>query len=216
VYFKGFWFKQFDKKQTNKEEFRISPDNEIKIPMMRLIYEDTRFSYAETDKLKILELPYEGDELSMIILLPKKDNLKAVEESLSSEKLSEWKGLLRSEKVNVYLPKFKFETKYFMAQDLKNMGMPNAFSTDADFSGMTGQKDLFISQVIHQAFVDVNEEGTEAAAATAVTMETTAMPPKPEPRKTFKADHPFIFIIQDRETGNILFVGRVSDPTKGE
>jgi serpin B len=209
IYFKGFWIKQFDKKDTKEEDFRISPDNKIKAQMMRLTGEEANFNYAETDKLQILELPYEGNELSMLILLPKGDDLKAVEESLSSEKLSEWKSLLRSEEVNIYLPKFKFETKYFMAQDLKKMGMPTAFSLEADFSGMTGQRDLFISQVIHQAFVDVNEEGTEAAAATAVMMETGLAEPK-----IFKADHPFIFIIQERETGNILFIGRVSDPIK--
>lgn len=214
IYFKGFWLKQFDKKYTREEDFRVSSDNKIKVQMMRLAGEEANFNYAETDKLQILELPYEGNELSMLILLPKEDDLKAVEESLSSEKLSEWKSLLRSEEVNVYLPKFKFETKYFMAQDLSVMGMPTAFGGGADFSGMTGKKDLFISEVIHQAFVDVNEEGTEAAAATAVIMLGKAMPSEPKPIKIFKADHPFIFIIQDREESNIIFVGRVSDPTK--
>ncbi|MDP2922146.1 MAG: serpin family protein [Candidatus Omnitrophota bacterium] len=219
IYFKGFWLKQFDKKDTKEEDFRISPVNKIKAQMMRLTGEEIRFNYGETDKLQILELPYEGNELSMLILLPKEDALKAIEESLNSEKLSEWKGLLRNEGVNVYLPKFKFEAKYFMAKDLKSMGMPIAFTLgidfggQADFSGMTGNKVLNIDEVIHQAFVEVNEEGTEAAAATAVVMKAASIA-MPKPVKIFKADHPFIFIIQDRETGNILFVGRVSDPTK--
>ncbi|MFH0762728.1 MAG: serpin family protein [Candidatus Omnitrophota bacterium] len=219
IYFKGFWLKQFDKKDTKEEDFRVSPGNKIKTQMMRLTGEEANFNYAETDKLQILELPYEGNDLSMLILLPKEDDLKAMEESLNSEKLSEWKKLLKNEEVNVYLPKFKFETKYFMAQDLKSMGMPTAFSLgidfggEADFSGMTGNKRLNIDQVIHQAFVEVNEEGTEAAAATAVVM-TEGLSMLPKPIKIFKADHPFIFIIQDRDTGNILFVGRVSDPTK--
>jgi serpin B len=218
IYFKGFWLKQFDKKDTKEEDFRISPDNKIRVQMMHLAGKEAHFYYAETDELQILELSYEGNELSMLILLPKEDDLKAVEESLNSEKLSEWKSFLRGEEVNVYLPKFKFETKYFMAQDLKSMGMPTAFTLgidfggEADFSGMTGNKRLNIDQVIHQAFVDVNEEGTEAAAATAVAMGVMAC--MPEPIKIFKADHPFIFLIQDKETGNILFVGRVSDPTK--
>ena len=218
IYFKGFWLKQFDKKDTKEEDFRVSPDNKIKAQMMRLTGKEANFNYAETDKLQILELPYEGEELSMLILLPKEDDLKAVEESLNSEKLSEWKKLLRNEKVNVYLPKFKFENKYFMAQDLKDMGMPTAFTLgidfggEADFSGMTGNKKLNIDMVIHQAFVEVNEEGTEAAAATAVEMAPAAGPS--DRIKIFKADHPFIFIIQNSETGNILFVGRVSDPTK--
>ncbi|MBD3252855.1 serpin family protein, partial [Candidatus Pacearchaeota archaeon] len=108
----------------------------------------------------------------------------------------------------VYLPKFEFDTKYFMKDTLSELGMSTAFSSNADFSGMTGNRDLFISFVIHQAYVMVDEKGTEAAAATAVGMELTAV----EPRKIFRADHPFIFIIQEKETGNILFLGRVVDP----
>lgn len=219
IYFKGFWFKQFDKKNTKEEDFRISSDNKIKAQMMHLPAEEENSYYGETENIKILELPYEGYDLSMLILLPKEDDLKAIEESLTYEKLSEWKKLLRYEKVGVYLPRFKFETKYFMADDLKEMGMPSAFTSgidfggQADFSGMTGNKELNIDKVIHQAFVEVNEEGTEAAAATAVVMTLSGMP-MPKIPKIFRADHPFIFIIQDRSTGNILFMGRVSDPTR--
>lgn len=219
IYFKGFWLKQFDKKYTKEEDFKISPANKIKAQMMHLPAKESNFNYGETGSLKILELPYEGNALSMLILLPKEDDVGAVEESLNSEKLAEWKNLLRNEKVSVYLPKFKFETKYFMAQGLKEMGMAAAFTAgidsggEADFSGMTGSRKLNIDEVIHQAFVDVNEEGTEAAAATAAMMGFGGIP-IPKPIKIFKADHPFIFIIQDRNTGNILFMGRVSDPTK--
>ncbi len=213
IYFKGFWLKQFNKNNTKEEEFRISPDIKIKTQMMHLNGKEAKFNYAETDNLQILELPYEGDDLSMIILLPKEDDLSVLEGSLSAEKLSEWKTSLRIEQVDLYVPKFKFETKSFMAEDLQEMGMPTSFGVGADFSGMTGVRDLFISQVIHQAFIDVNEEGTEAAAATAVVM-SRGMAMKPDPIKIFKADHPFIFIIQDRETGNILFMGRVSNPSK--
>ncbi len=213
IYFKGFWLKPFDKKETNKEDFRITPDNKIKVQMMHLNGKEANFYYAETDKLQILELPYEGDDISMLILLPKGDDIKGIEESLDSEKLSAWKNSQKREEVIVYLPKFKFETKYFMAHDLNDMGMPTAFKHGADFSGMTGDKRLKIDDVIHQAFVDVNEEGTEAAAATAVIMALKAVA-VPKSTKIFKADHPFIFLIQDRETENILFVGRVSDPTK--
>lgn len=215
IYFKGFWLKQFDKNDTEEQDFRVTPDNKIKVQMMHLTGEDANFNYAETDNLQILELPYEGNELSMIILLPKEDDLKAVEQSLNLENLSQWKELLSNEEVHVYLPKFKFETKYFMAQDLQDMGMPTAFTPGidfggkADFSGMTGNKRLNIAEVIHQAFVEVNEEGTEAAAATAaVDVESISSP------SLFKANHPFIFIIQQKNTGNILFMGRVSDPTK--
>jgi serpin B len=216
IYFKGFWLKQFNKKDTEETDFMIGPGNKIKTQMMHLSGKEAEFNYAETDQLQILELPYEGDDLSMLILLPKADDLKAVENSLSVEQLAAWQDLLRKEKMNIYLPKFKFETKYFMANDLKQMGMPTAFLGDVDFSGMTGNKELNIDEVIHQAFVDVNEEGTEAAAeaaaATAVIMAKGAAMPKPV--KEFRADHPFIFIIQEQTTGNILFFGRVSDPTK--
>ena len=219
IYFKGLWLEQFDKKDTKEEDFRLSPDNKIKVEMMRFPGQ-REFNYAETINLQILELPYEGRELSMLILLPKGDDLKSTEEFLNSGKLSELKRLFRNEEVLVYLPKFKFGTKYLMAEDLISMGMHTAFTPgidwggEADFSGMTGNKRLNISAVIHQAFVEVNEEGTEAAAATAVVMAASYGVEEPKPIKTFKADHPFIFIIQENETGNILFVGRISDPTK--
>jgi len=207
IYFKGKWVEQFDEDSTRDADFRVSPDNIVKVPMMRNT-ED--FNYAETDDLLILEMLYEGEELSMIILLPKED-LASLEQSLTAEKLAEWKNLLSKERVSVQIPRFKFETKYYMKDTLMDMGMPVAFSENADFSGMTGKRDLFISNVIHQTFVEVNEEGTEAAAATAVAMVESAAPSE---IKIFRADHPFIFLIQERETGNILFLGKISDPSK--
>ncbi|HOW36562.1 MAG TPA: serpin family protein [Candidatus Omnitrophota bacterium] len=219
IYFKGLWLMPFNKKDTKEQDFKVSPGNKVKVPMMHLSGDEANFNYAETDKLQILELPYEGNELSMLILLPKNDDLRGLENSLGFKKLSEWKNLLSREEVSVYLPKFKLETKYFMVPDLISMGMTTAFTPGvdfggkADFSGMTGNKQLNIDAVIHQAFVDVYEEGTEAAAATAVLMEFGVAMPS-QPAKIFKADHPFLFLIQDRESGNILFMGRVSDPTK--
>lgn len=210
VYFKGKWFKEFDPELTKEEDFKVTPGRSINVQMMNLSTKG--LSYFENDQLQILELPYEGEDLSMVILLPKSSDLKNLEESLTTEKLSEWRKGLYEREVKVYIPKFKFESKYFMAGDLTAMGMPTAFDPTADFSGMTGQKDLFISQVIHQAFVEVNEEGTEAAAATAVGMYLKAIA-IPEDSKIFKADHPFIFIIEERKTGNILFLGRVNEPS---
>jgi len=165
----------------------------------------------------MLEMPYSGDELSILFLLPKNDNLTKLEGILSTKNISDWKNDLKKQRVKVYIPKFKFETKYFMADDLKAMGMPLAFSDSADFSGMTatGKKDLKIDEAIHQAFVEVNEEGTEAAAATAVVMVPIAAAPGPhkEPKiPIFRADHPFIFLIQQKSTGDILFIGRVVNP----
>ena len=142
--------------------------------------------------------------------------MEDLEKSFTIEQISKWKESLNEQRVNIYIPKFKFETKYFMEKILPDMGMPTAFSDDADLTGMEDdpRENLKIDKVIHQAFVEVNEEGTEAAAATAVIMvKTTSI--GSEPRiPTFRADHPFIFIIQQKDTGNILFLGRVNDPAK--
>ena len=207
IYFKGTWILQFDPKDTQDEDFTTSGGRVVKVPMMRLLGKDAEFNYAETDEVQILELLYEGEDLSMLIILPKENNLEKIEKFITPEKLSEWKNMLKKQRVDIYIPKFKFETKYFMAETLKKMGMPTAFTTGADFSGINGEGGIWIDKVIHQAFVEVNEEGTEAAAATGVIMGGTVLP-------LFKADHPFIFIIQQRDTGNILFLGRVEDPTK--
>ena len=207
IYFKGTWVLQFDPKDTIDEDFTTSAGQIVKVPMMRLTGKDAEFNYAETDEIQILEMPYEGEDLSMLIILPKENNLEDIEESLTTEKLSEWKNMLKKQRVDIYIPKFKLETKYSMEGTLTKMGMPTAFTPAADFSGINGQGGIWIDKVIHQAFVEVNEEGTEAAASTAANMITAAQP-------VFRADHPFIFIIQQKDTGNILFLGRVSDPTK--
>ncbi len=192
-------------------DFNLSIGEKVKTSFMYLSGKEDNFRYTETEILQVLELPYEGDELVMLIFLPKAGSLKATEDALTFTKNNELKTGLVKEKVEVYLPKFKFANKYFMTKDLKQMGMPLAFSDAADFSGITGRKDLYISDVIHQAFIDVNEEGTEAAAATAVVMARAMF--KPAEPKIFKADRPFIFLIEEKTTGNILFIGRVSDPT---
>jgi len=215
IYFKGTWVLQFDKKDTKDENFKTSSGKTVKVPMMKLISDDAEFNYAKADKVQILELPYDGEDLSMLLILPEEDNLKKLEKSISTKKLSEWKSAFKKQRVDIYIPKFKFETKYFMAETLKKMGMPTAFKwPGADFSGMDGTRDLYIGEVIHQAFVEVNEEGTEAAAATAVIMEWGSAGGEKPAIPVFRADHPFIFIIQQKETGNILFMGRVSNPNK--
>jgi serpin B len=215
IYFKGDWKLQFDKTKTKKEDFKVNETKTVQADMMRLKEGKEKFNYGENEQLQIIELPYKGEKLSMLVVLPKESNLQGIEEELNSEKLSEWKKLLTKKEVYVYLPKFKFETKYFMAENLSKMGMPTAFSSDADFTGMidankTDEK-LYISSVIHQAFVQVDEEGTEAAAATAVIMKVTSAGPMEIPE--FRADHPFIFIIQENSTDSILFMGKVVDPT---
>jgi serpin B len=206
IYFKGEWLVQFEEEDTRKEEFHVSPAESVEADMMRL--REERFNYTETDELQALELPYKGKDLSMVILLPKENDLGAVEDRLSLEKYQSMTDGMEETLVNVFLPRFKFETKYFMKEDLIEMGMPKAFSSSADFSGIVEAGGLFIDKVIHQAFIEVNEEGTEAAAATGVSMLESA--PIVE---IFRADHPFIFLIRDRITGTILFMGRVMDPS---
>ena len=210
IYFKGTWEWEFDKSDTREQDFKITPNNVVKTPMMYMDPDKARFNYADIGYLQILELPYKGEEISMLILLPT-ENLESIEPSLTAEKLNEYKAQMKETKLDaIYLPKFEFDTKYFMKETLSAMGMPTAFGMDADFSGMDGTDWLYISKVIHQAFVKVDEKGTEAAAATAVVMTLKGAMPS----NVFRADHPFIFIIQERETGNILFLGRVVDPTK--
>ena len=224
IYFKGTWTWEFDKSDTREQDFKITPTNIVKTPMMFMDNDKARFNYADLGELQILELPYKGEDVSMLILLPKQGedyNFETGERivsdytlediELSSEKLNEYKSQMQETKLDyISIPKFEFDTKYFMNDALSAMGMPTAFTDGADFSGMTGKDDLLISFVIHQAYVKVDEEGTEAAAATAVGVGITSV----SPRKEFRADHPFIFIIQEKETENILFMGRVVDPTK--
>ncbi len=210
IYFKGNWVTQFDKNDTREDPFWITPDENVTVPLMRLI--PNVFNYTETETMQILKMPYEGDRLSMLVLLPKeKDNLPQLEESLSVENLNQWNNQLRPTEIQIFIPKFKLETMYNLVDPLSEMGMPTPFiAGSANFEGIAPIS-LYISQAVHKAFVDVNEEGTEAAAATAIVI--TAESSKP-PVPVFKADHPFVFLIQDDSTENILFIGKVVNPTK--
>ena len=209
IYFKGDWLSQFDKTRTMDADFYISPDNAIKVPMMS---QKSKFKFGDFGNFNAIELPYEGNDLSMIVLLPKEiDGLAELERNLTNDNVGNWIDKLSNSyksEILVSLPKFKTTSEFELAAALAEMGMPHAFA-GADFSGMTGKKDLFISKVIHKAFVDVNEEGTEAAAATAVVMERGV-----SRTLLFRADHPFVFLIRENKTGSILFIGRIVDPTK--
>ncbi len=211
IYFKGIWVKQFDKKLTMEEDFWVNETKSIKVPMMRRTDPEAMFNYAETEDLQILEMNYEGDELSMLILLPRERTLQNLENNLTMAKLDEWKKLLTARRVEVYIPRFTFTTRYDLTISLSELGMPNAFAPHCDLSGIDGTKNLYIQAVVHKAFVEVNEEGTEAAAATGVVVGITSVGPQ---IPVFRADHPFIFIIQEKSTGNILFIGRVVEPEK--
>ena len=173
-------------------------------------------NYAANDDVQLLQLPYTKEELSMYVMLPKGRDISSLETVITREYLDGLKSEMYGEWIDLYLPKFKFEEKYELNQNLADMGMPRAFGREADFSGIkaSGENDLYISKVIHQSFVDVNEEGTEAAAATAVIMEERGGiggGSEPQPVE-FRADHPFIFLIEHRETGQILFMGKVENP----
>ncbi|MDD4253480.1 MAG: serpin family protein, partial [Methanoculleus horonobensis] len=171
IYFKGTWIKQFDPAETTEEEFRVATGETVRVQMMHRTDEDAVYGYAETETLQVLKMPYahtDGTELSMLVLLPREDNLTAAEEALGAGTLAEIQDSLTDRRVRVVFPKFTLETEYSLPGTLAAMGMPTAFSDAADLSGMDGTDMLFISDVVHKAFVDVNEEGTEAAAATAV------------------------------------------------
>jgi serine protease inhibitor len=215
IYFKGTWTDQFDKNATADAPFTKADGSKVTVPLM---HRSGRYSYAEAGDVQAVSLPYKGNELSMLILLPKTpDGIGKLQDSLTGATLAEWAGKLKPEPtVRVYLPRFKAETRYDLGSTLIGMGMPDAFSdAKADFSGMqSGPEKLCIGFVIHKAFVDVNEEGTEAAAATVVGMRlTSAIQEKP---KVFKADHPFLFAILHNPTKTALFLGRLSEPKAGD
>lgn len=217
IYFKGTWSKKFEGYNTRDCPFRMTKDETI---MVKMMYRESNFRYNHISELhlSILELPYQQDKASMVILLP--DNftddstgLDELQKKLSYEKLAQWTDPtnMQTTIVRVYLPKFGLRESYDMNSLMNKMGIIDAFTDSADFSGMTGKKEIKISTAVHKSFVDVNEQGTEAAAATGVTFAvTSAMIPKEY--KVFKADHPFVFFIKDNTTKSILFTGRLCHP----
>jgi serpin B len=227
VYFKGKWAEAFKKENTQEEDFNTefqvqcikAPCYPILKPVkVSMMHKTESFGYFEDANVQALSMPYKGNELSMVVFLPKLVNKHYVNltEKFSADTSYPTKimNLLSQEKVIVSLPKFKFEKKLSLVPTLQQLGMQSAFSgTSADFSGMDGTKNLSISDVIHQAYIDVNEEGTEAAAATGVIVGVTSMPIDPKPTPEFRADHPFVFVIKENTTGQILFMGKVNDPT---
>jgi serpin B len=209
VYFKGRWFQPFDKSRTREGDFQVSSNRKIKVSIMNT---QDDFRYAQLEGLQLLEIPYGDRSLAMVILLPERvGKLSQLEEKLTTANLQKWTEQLAFREVIVYVPKFKTTTEFQLSDTLKSMGMASAFDpVAADFSGMTGGKGLFLTAVIHKAFVDVNEEGTEAAAGTGMAVGSAGDPNEPP---VFRANHPFIFLIRDNRTGAILFLGRIVDPT---
>ncbi|MFQ6013949.1 MAG: serpin family protein [Anaerolineae bacterium] len=207
IYFNAAWAEPFDPDQTDDGTFYLLDGGQVTVPMMR---QAETFPYVEGEGYQAVELPYDGQELSMVILLPEAGHFEAFEGSLGAGRVDAILKGLAGRRVSLTMPKYEFESDFSLREALAAMGMPVAFTGAADFSGMTGSRDLFIAEVIHKAFVSVDEAGTEAAAATAVVMERLAMPEEPV---EVTVDRPFIFIIRDIETGAILFAGRVVDPS---
>jgi serpin B len=220
VYFKGRWVLQFDKAATRDEPFRLEGGKTVQAPLMR---QQKNVRYVQATGYQAVELAYEGGDLSMLVLLPdRKDGLRDLEKGLSARTLHDCVTQMAYREVKLFLPRFKITWGTVnMCGQLAALGMTLPFNrSQADFSGINGyqaphEEALFISAVYHKAFAEVNEEGTEAAAATAVGMPDTGMrPSKPPPVPVFRADHPFLFAIRDRETGTLLFLGRMADPTQ--
>jgi serpin B len=212
IYFKGDWASRFDATGTEQEPFWITPSKSVQASMMR---QNHVFLYAEQDGLQILKLPYIGDDLSMLVLLPKqRDGLPELEKRLNAGNLARWISALGAWTVEVRFPKFKTESRFSLKQPLFDMGMTDAFSDiRADFSAMAPERPLSIDAVEHAALVEVDENGTVAAAATHAFSISCAKEAVPPPA-TFHADHPFVFLIRDNHTGTILFLGRIVDPAK--
>nr|XP_055148035.1 serpin B3 [Symphalangus syndactylus] len=211
IYFKGQWENKFKKENTKEEKFWPNKNTYKPIQMMRQ-YTSFHFASLEDVEAKVLEIPYKGKDLSMIVLLPNEiDGLQKLEEKLTADKLIEWTSLqnMRKTRVDLHLPRFKVEESYDLKDTLRTMGMVDIFNGDADLSGMTGSRGLVVSKVLHQAFVEVTEEGAEAAAATAVVVELTSTLSTNE---EFHCNHPFLFFIRQNKTNSILFFGRFSSP----
>ena len=207
IHFEGSWEHPFDVEDTYQTDFEVDSGNKVTVQMMTYPHKMS-IKHMATENMQMLQMPYKGNDLSMLILLPSSmDDMQSVEDSLTLENLNLWKDSLNSLRgIVIHIPKFTLETEYDLTESLPDMGMPSVFGS-ADLSGITGHKGLFVSEAIHKAFVDVNEKGTEAAAATAIILDESG-------GAEFRADHPFIVIIQDNETGSILFMGKVIDPTK--
>ena len=209
IYFYGKWQDPFLTSRTEAAPFTLPAGATTQASFMN---QTSHFAYAETPSAQILEMRYAGTEIAFDVLLPKTlTGLPDLEKSLTPENLTGWLGSLASRNVQLSLPKFRAESAFSLGKVLSTMGMPTAFTGRADFSGIDPKRGLAISEVVHKAFVDVAEQGTEAAAATGITMRATAVR-RPEQAVVFRADHPFLFLIRDTGAGVVLFIGRLMNP----
>jgi len=219
IYFLGVWTEAFAVSNTTIQPFYLSSNSQVAAPLMHLpapIADDTNdmaFNFMRTSNFQAIELPYASNQASMVILLPSQpDGWRQLEQQLSPAFLSSVLAQMSTQYVEIFLPRFTLESSFDLPATLAAMGMPDAFVPGvADFSGIDGEYDLYISHVLHKAWAQVNETGTEAAAATVVTIQPTLVP---EPPPVFRADHPFIFFIRDTQSGSILFLGRLAFPSQ--
>ncbi len=209
IYFKGDWASRFNPLGTQPAPFWLTPEEQAPVPLM---HHKAEFSYQKLDHFQVVALPYAGRALSMLVLLPDEvDGLAKLEAELTIENLDRWTRELYPEEVDLFLPRFSLTIPFRLSSLLQSLGMWDAFSDHADFSGMDGSRNLLIEEVLHKAYVQVNEEGTQAAAATAVVARWLSAEPIPVP--VVRADHPFIFLIRENTTGSLLFIGRLVDPS---
>ncbi|MGD9548859.1 MAG: serpin family protein [Candidatus Krumholzibacteriia bacterium] len=210
IYFLAGWAEAFKDALTSEAEFHRPGDSPVPVSFM----EQTEWlPYFENDLVQAVSLPYAEHQLEMVVVLPRETGgLADLEAGRTWGEIEEWVDGLEARSVKVRLPRFELEGQFDLGQILADLGMPTAFTGHADFSGMNGKGGLFISKVVHKAFVKVDEQGTEAAAATAVMIEKTSMAPMGDP-VLFQADHPFLFLIKHRATGAVLFMGKVADPS---
>ncbi len=209
LYFKGQWASRFARRHTHSKPFRISSERSVSVPMM---WQSQVALYAESEAAQMVELPYVGSDFSMIVLLPRSpDGLKALEAQLGWKQITNWVAAAGVRTVDLELPRFKITSRLPLIQPLTKLGLTDAFDpAKADFTGMTSRRPLWISFLHQCTIVEVNEEGTVAAAATSGGLACSAQP-RPA---TFHADHPFLFFIRDNHTGAMLFLGRVTDPAQ--
>jgi serpin B len=205
IYFDAKWQQPFEAELTGDGAFHTLDGQEVTVPMMNMSKPPT-LSYMQGQGYQAVELPYKGGQASMLLIVPDQGQFESFEAGLDAAQVRSIVGELEPQQVELTMPKFSFEANASLAPTLANMGMPDAFGDAADFSGMTGDRSLLISDVFHKAFVAVDEAGTEAAAATAVVMVEMAMP---MPNIVLTVDRPFVFMIRDTESGTLLFVGRV-------
>jgi len=216
VYFRGTWVKEFNTAETTNTSFTTLAGEKKMVPMMQRGDQNTYLGYYETWTYQALELPYKsspGRNLSMLVILPKANDLNTVDYQLNADEIDSIEKSLSSTRIVVSLPKFSITSEIELPVVLSGMGMPSAFGGDADLSGMDGTQNLYIKNAIHKAAIDVGEKGTEAAAATVAVIVLKGVDSTPIPIPEFVADHPFIFLIIDKDDGAILFMGRVTDPS---